>query len=467
MRKFNPGNSLRNLYLALKKYPLSISTTKIVKEPSSKRSLKIYQMKRSEFIKHSGVLSAGFFLAPFIANATLKSKPTILIVSGWQDVNIGDIGHTPGLLHIIETFIPKATVILWKRSNSEEVKNLLNNNFPKVKIIYGSVNKNKDVDNPEVIEAFKKADVMIHGSGPSLVGADNLASWMKHTTKPFGVFGTTLEKPGKYHQEILQKASFIYTRETKSIEDLKKVNIVGNHIQFAPDATFFIHIHNDEKAGNFLKLNGLEDKKFICAIPRLRYTPYHKFNPNNNGWNAERIKLVEETNEKYKETDHAKLREAMIAWVRETGNKVLVCPEMTYQVDIMDELLINPLPNDVKPFIVKRGYWLPDEAASIYAKCHTVLSFECHSPIIAAANGTPCFYLRQPEDTIKGQMYYDLGFDKWTFEIDNTEGKHIADSLRNVWNDYGKAKADLRVSMEKVKNIYEGTTSNIKKLLNP
>ena len=50
------------------------------------------------------------------------------------------------------------------------------------------------------------------------------------------------------------------------------------------------------------------------------------------------------------------MREAMIAWVRETGNKVLVCPELTDQVDIMDELLINPLPEDVKPFVIKRGY---------------------------------------------------------------------------------------------------------------
>ncbi|WP_421794993.1 polysaccharide pyruvyl transferase family protein [Haliscomenobacter sp.] len=422
-------------------------------------------MKRSEFIKQTTLLSIGSLLNPFITQVAKKDNPTLLLVSGWQDVNIGDIGHTPGLLHVLETFIPKATIILWKRSNGEEVKKLLNKNFPKVKIIYGGVNKDKDVDNPEIMEVFKKADVMIHGSGPSLVGGDNLASWMKHTTKPFGIYGTTLENPSQYHQSILQKAAFIYTRETKSIEHLKKVGIAGDHVQFAPDATFFMHIRNDEKGNSFLKANGLKDKKFICAVPRLRYTPYHKFNPNNNGWNAERIKLVEETNEKYKEIDHAKLREAMIAWVRETGNKVLVCPEMTYQVEIMDELLINPLPDDVKPFVVKRGYWLPDEAASIYAKAHAVLSFECHSPIIAAANGTPCFYLRQPEDTIKGQMYYDLGFNDWVFEINNATGKQIADRLREVWTNYKKANAQLKTSMDKVAAIYKTGTERVKKLL--
>jgi polysaccharide pyruvyl transferase WcaK-like protein len=398
------------------------------------------QINRREWLKTTVTISAGIMLSNIVFGATSKKNPTILIVSGWQDVNIGDIAHTPGLLHVMETFLPKSKIILWKRSNGEEVKKLLNKNFPKVRIIYGGVDSDKNVDNNEIMEAFKEADLMIHGSGPLLVGADNLASWMKHTEKPFGVFGTTLETPNKYHVKILKKASFIYTRETRSVEHLRKVGINGDHVAFAPDATFYLNIHNEEKAASFLKENELEDKKFICAIPRLRYTPYHLFNPNKNGWSDEKIREVEETNLKYKEIDHAKLREAMIAWVRETQQKVLVCPEMTYQVDLMDELLINPLPEDVKPFIVKRGYWLPDEAASVYAKAHTVLSLECHSPIIAAANGTPFFYLRQPEDTIKGQMYYDLEFDDWTFEIDETEAQQISDQLRIVWTDYDKAK---------------------------
>jgi len=204
---------------------------------------------------------------------------------------------------------------------------------------------------------------------------------------------------------------------------------------------------------SWLKIN-FKTNKFICVIPRLRYTPYHLFNPNKNGWNEQKIKQVEETNEKYKEVDHAKLREAMISWVRETGNKVLVCPEMTYQVGIMDELLIDPLPADVKPFVIKRGYWLPDEAASVYAKARSVVSFECHSPIIAAANNVPFFYLRQPEDTIKGQMYYDLGFNNWIFEIDKTTGKQLAYALRNQWKNKRASKSYLKKGMSNIDNMY-------------
>lgn len=93
------------------------------------------------------------------------------------------------------------------------------------------------------------------------------------------------------------------------------------------------------------------------------------------------------------------------------------------------------------------------------------MSFECHSPIIAAVNNTPFFYLRQPEDTIKGQMYYDLGFNDRVFEINKTSGKQIADSLRDVWKNYGKSKNKLKISMDNVASICKSATSNVKETL--
>lgn len=404
-------------------------------------------------------------LSEQIAQKTVgKKHPTILVVSGWQDVNIGDIAHTPGLLHVLETFIPNATIILWKRSNDPKVKAMLNKNFPNVKILYGDVNEDKTVNNTEINEAFKNADVMIHGSGPDLVGRNNLAAWIKYSNKPFGIFGLTLQSPDAFDQAILRKAAFIFTRETESIKHLKRVGITGNHIKFVPDATFFMPIQDKEKADAFLKANKLEDKKFICVIPRLRYTPYHKFAANNN-WSKDKIEQVELTNEKFKEVDHAKLREAIVAWVRTTGQKVVVCPEMTYQLDIMDELVIDPLPDDVKPFVLKRGYWFPDEAASVYAKAFAVLSLECHSPILAAVNGTHFFYLRQPEDTIKGQMYYDLGFNNSVFEIDAATGKQVADALLSIWKKQKNAKKIMDKNAKKIRNIYKTSCNEILQLL--
>ncbi len=423
-------------------------------------------MNRRESIKTLMLSSGIVFIAPILQACSKKPK-TILLVSGWQDINIGDITHTPGLLHVLETFLPDTKIILWKwRSSDEKVKALLKNNFPKVQIIWGNPEAKQEFDSPEVIAAFDEADIMIHGSGPSIVGQQNLECWVERTQKPFGIFGTTIGSVNEKLKILLAKASFIFTRETASIEVLKQAGLQGTHISFSPDATFFFNIHDETAAIPFLEKNGLEPRKFICVIPRLRVTPYYKLRPNeSSGWSEERIQQVEELNNRCKEVDHAKMREAMIAWVRETGNKVLVCPEMTYQTEIMDELLIDPLPENVKPMVIKRGYWLPDEAASVYARAHTVLSFECHSPIIAAANGTPFFYLRQPEDTIKGQMYYDLHFNDWIFEIEQTEGKQIADRLREIWNDYPKAQAKVRDEMEQIGKIYQNDCQQVSQLL--
>ena len=93
------------------------------------------------------------------------------------------------------------------------------------------------------------------------------------------------------------------------------------------------------------------------------------------------------------------------------------------------------------------------------------MSHECHSPIIALANGTPAFYLRQPQDTIKGQMYYDLGFKDWTFEIEQTTGKQITDQLMQVEGNYKKATENVKHSMAKVKKQYDQVFGIVKKKL--
>ncbi|GAB3005359.1 polysaccharide pyruvyl transferase family protein [Cyclobacterium sediminis] len=420
-------------------------------------------MERRNALKNIGVLSSGMLITGIInalgKSSSVNSTKTILLVSGWQDVNIGDIAHTPGLIHVLKTFLPDYKIILWKKSRGEKVKALLKKNFPDVKIIYGSVAKDGTVEEKEVLNAINTADIMIHGSGPSVVGQDCLEVWMKYTSKPFGIFGTTIQSISLSLKRVLNASHFIFTRETASLQVLEQHGLSGNLISFAPDATFFFNLRDEKKGLSFLEEHHLKEKEFICVIPRLRYTPYHKIKKVD--WSAEKIREVETTNEKYKEVDHGKLRMAMIEWVRQTGKKVLVCPEMTYQVDIMDELLIDPLPGDVKAKVIKREYWLPDEAASIYARAHSVLSFECHSPIIAAANGTPMFYLRQPEDTIKGQMYYDLGLADWVFEIEESEGEQIASKLMEIWKDYKGAECKLAEAMDKVDTIYKVASKQI------
>jgi hypothetical protein len=159
-------------------------------------------------------------------------------------------------------------------------------------------------------------------------------------------------------------------------------------------------------------------------------------------------------NNKHKEEDHAKARAAIIAYVRRTGNPVLLCPEMVHNMDLFDELLYNPLPEDIKGKVIKRvSFWRTDEATTVYKNATAVISLECHSPILAYMQGTPAFYLRQPEDTIKGQMYYDIGLSDWVFEIEKTRAQDIVDRLMDVINDYQGARKKLELSMDYVREL--------------
>ena len=422
-------------------------------------------MNRKEFLQSLSILSGGLLAGAhaYGFNPSQK-KVSILLVSGWQYHNIGDIAHTPGLLHLLNIYLPEAEITLWPNHEVREIDAMLLKNFPDLKIVNGHLNDG-EVYSQTVLQAAEQADFMLHGSGPSIVAASKVKWWKDHIKKPYGVYGVTVANVSDLYRELINGASFIFTRETHSLKNLQEADLQCKVMGFGPDATFAMHLQDGRKAFQFMHNHGLEFKKFICVVPRLRKTPYYKIYPERD-YSDVQIQEINTLNDKNKELDHAKAREAMITWVRQTGNKVLVCPEMTYQIDIMNELLMDPLPVDVKSKVVKRDtYWLCDEPATVYKNAAAVLSFECHSPIMASYNGTPAFYLRQPEDTIKGQMWYDIGLADWVFEIEQTTGEQIANRLMEVYNDYPNACQKLEASMDYVREIQFASMSQVREII--
>ena len=383
-----------------------------------------------------------------------KRAPRVLLVSGWQTVNIGDIAHTPGMLQLLYTYIPEVKVTLWPNDIGPEEEMMLTRYFPELDIVYDDRSAEGISGGQAAEEAIRAADFLLHGSGPSVVGQAKIDMWKERSDKPFGVFGVTIGSVWDELKQTLDGSSFIYTRETLSIENLREAGVRCDDIGFAPDATFFMPNRNDESARFFMETRGLETRKFICVAPRSRYTPYHRIHTRII-WDRERIDYVIRENEKYHEADHAKLRQAMIRWVRETGNKVVLVPEMAYQTELFEPYLYNPLPEDVKRKVLMHPYWQPGDAASLYAHAACVISAECHSPIISLINGTPAFYIRQPSDTIKGQMYYDLGMDDYVFEIEETTGEQIADRLMDITAHFEAAQEEVAHMNQTVREIYD------------
>ncbi|MFK7779383.1 MAG: polysaccharide pyruvyl transferase family protein, partial [Gimesia sp.] len=331
-----------------------------------------------------------------------------------------------------------------------------------LKIVKGRLKKNGDLDSESLKQAFQQADFFLHGSGPSVVSRRELAHWKKTTGKPYGIYGVTVSKINPELHSLLSEADFVFTRETHSLKNLTEAKVSSGYQDFAPDATFAIDLTDNPKAQAFQKLNQLEKGKYLCAVPRLRYTPYHKIHKSSR-WSKEKIAQVESVNQQFQEIDHAKLRAAIIKWVRTSGQKVVVCPEMTYQTEIIHPLVIAPLPPDVRRMVVPHDqYWLPDEAGSLYRDASAVLSMECHSPIIACAHGTPGLYVRQPTDTIKGQMWYDIGLKDWTFEIDAVDQQQISQRVIDIYNHYDQSLEKLKSVMESIQQRQKQTMQIVK-----
>jgi len=353
----------------------------------------------------------------------------ILLRSSWQTVNICDIAHTPGMLRLLEQHRPDCEVTLWPNAISSEVQAILRKRFPQLKIV---------MDKAGQAAALDACDFFLHGSGPGLVGLKEtqLAATAK---KPYGIGGITLnDNEIKNHRELLQGAQFVFLRDTDSKRALEASGFQGPPVAFGPDATFALDIRDDHAAEQLFGLHQLTPGKYLCAIPRLRWTPYWEIHPESRKPDSDKIAV----NEKYVESDHAKLRAGIVAWVRETRMRVLLAPEMTYQVALLKPLLFDPLPDDVKPFVATMDrYWLTAEANSVYANAAAIASMEQHSPIMGIASGVPSILLRQPTDTRKGQMWRDIQLDSWIFEMDDSTGDQIAKTLLSIANDLPAARA--------------------------
>jgi polysaccharide pyruvyl transferase WcaK-like protein len=349
-----------------------------------------------------------------------KRAPRILLRSSWQVVNIGDIAHTPGVLALIEKHIPEAEVRLWASGDlSEEVAAMEHKRFPKLRIVKGSLGPNGKSANKELTEAVEWADFLLHGSGPSLVAAKDVEAFAKHTGKPFGVYGIT---HGSFlsgnDKAILAQAKFAYFRDSVSLERAKQDGVKCPIMEFGPDGAFACDLRDDAKATAFLKANGLEEGRFLCCLSRLRYTPYWSIPDKKRAFDAKR----HERNEAMKEHDHKALREAIIAVVRETPLKVLLCPEDMTQVAVGKEMFWDKLPEDVRKRVVWRDrYWLTDEALSTYVRSAGIFGSEMHSPIMAVGNGIPAIVCRFEEQTSKGIMWRDIGLRDWLFDLDKPE----------------------------------------------
>ncbi len=387
-----------------------------------------------------------------LSRAAVGRPPRIVLRSSWQTVNIGDIGHTPGVLALLERHFPEAEVTLWPMDVRNGVEAMLRRRFPRVRLT-----KDK--------QEAHAADFLLHGSGPYLTAHRDVAAWRQETGKPYGVWGITMARAGDPGMKIMRNnglddhtrglldgASFVFLRDSVSLGVVKAAGVKSPVVEFGPDGAFAADVRDDAAAEAFLRAHGLEAGKFLCFLPNLRNAPYWKVKP---GYAFDEAK--HRRNEAMKEHDHAPLREAIEAIVRETPMKVLVCPEDSTQMETGRELLVDPLPAEVKARVVWREkFWLTDEAISTYVRSAGLVSLEMHSPIMSVGHGVPAIVCRFAEQTTKGYMWRDIGLGDWLFDLDRPEERaRVAESALALARDPAAARARAEAARARVRQRHQ------------
>ncbi len=391
---------------------------------------------------------------------------TLVLQSAWDTVNIGDIGHTPGTLRLLEQHLPELRVVLWAAKLDERVTHMLKRRFPKVEILQGSLTGKLERDE-QLRQAVRGCDLFMRNSG---MGQDiSFMQFCRDHGRPYGLFGQSyfpsmVEGPGAEERiALLNGASFIYTRETKTLKILQGAGLRTPVLEFGPDGCFGIDVRDDARGLATMRRLGLEERGFITIQLRTNTAKL----PGQDDSRTPKLNPLHPSPEQVADDERraAKYRELITRWVRGTGNKVLIAPEVLKEMGHNRRLIHDPLPPEIRSRVVNLEYfWNADEAASIFARAHTVVCHEPHSPIIALANGTPILHTYSEFHSPKCWMFRDIGLPEWLLEMDETPVEAMAEALFAIDVDQDKARAKVQRAMTYVHDCFAGSMRRVGQL---
>jgi hypothetical protein len=227
-------------------------------------------------------------LLTFRAAARSKRAPRILLRGSWQSVNIGDIGHTPGALALLERYFPEAEITLWPGRLGHGSRELLVRAFPRLKIAEGGLDAQSIPATAALATAWKEADVYLSGSGSGFPASDHAIAFHRATKRPVGVFGVSTDPISGFGEGrdpeggtlreirarvaklppdhlradlryIIDNAAFFFCRDSITRGYLHSQRVNTPILEFGPDAQLGMTLRDDEKAAAWLRQYGLEE----------------------------------------------------------------------------------------------------------------------------------------------------------------------------------------------------------------
>lgn len=386
-----------------------------------------------------------FLQLPLGAALAAQKPKTILLRTGWQTRNIGDVCFTPAMISAIERYLPGVNVIAWMANSNAGIDDMVRRAHPRVEILHAQFgSEGKEMD-PKLRDAFARANLFLYNSGPPFsYGLHERYSWdssvngplhflfAKDMGVPYGIYAQSFDRfawpsPVLY-KPVLSESAFVYTRDTNSLAYLKSLGVKAPAMDFAPDIAFHFKLRDDERANEYLKTTKLERGKFLVTM--MHYAVLDR--PGVKEFGEEHLR---------------KHRAVLERWVRETGLPVLVVAEDDREIELGKRTLFDPMPEDVRrKMVIRETFWRPDEALSVYLQSRALFTMEPHSMIFSLANGIPSLHMYDWAFGRKAQMFADLGLNEWAFDLRMATAVEMGDALLAVHRNYAGA-------LEKVKAL--------------
>lgn len=407
--------------------------------------------------------------------------PTILVHSGWNRYNFGDVAHTPGLLSLLEQYIPEAEIWLWMARYPEWLEGYILERFPNTRFCYGQLGGVQGQIDAAIEEAYAQADLFIYNSGPIFNYGHEIVSdyikqegwrgfdwnatmepaaklyYAKHKGIPFGIFGQSFihfaPPADVVLPDILSQAAFVSTRERDSLHYLQQLGVKAPDMGFTPDAAWAFDRKDDAAVLPWLKKLGLKERAFLAVTTRNT--------PAGVDIDLDAEKQV------------ALFSQVITDWVTQTGLPVLLVPETATSIQLNKSHILDPLPDYIKPSVIvddslwtpEESFWTPDQALSVLSRARSYLNIDHHGILLALSAGTPCLHPRQPQAGRKSAVLNDIGLSDWLFDLYTVDPKGVSQALLEIHRAYDQAQERVYQAVKIVKAEHEKRMLAIRKLL--
>ncbi len=313
-------------------------------------------------------------------------------------------------------------------------------------------------NNPDAARAFTDAGFVLFTSGTTLnfgrMGVRDLRGFTLRFAMPlliarsqgipYGINAQTFDAidwPATLiFRALFNDARFVYCRDPDSLEYLRQQNLTCPRMGWRPDTTFFFSGSDEPWVDQFLRQHELEPGKFITVTIR---------SANQKG------PLAGMMSDEREAAIMGRMRRFIEDWVQETGQRVVLAPEVSSEVEAMHRNIYERLSAPAQRQCVELAqFWTTEQAYSLYRRAEIVVSMEMHSVIMALSVGTPVLMPQFSENGRKVWMLDELGLRDWIFDADEDDMPAAAlNAARAIHADPQAARERVRQPLPRLREL--------------